>query len=260
VEDLVRLAGNSVIVTGGAGGLGEATSRQLAAAGAAVVIADLADEKAEALAQELGGNATYVRTDVTSSDDISAAIAAANERGPLRAAIAAHGGRVASGRVVGRDGTPLDLDGFNGTLDAYLSGTFNVLRLTAAAMAASEPEGDSGRGVVIMTASIAAFEGQIGQIAYSAAKGGVVGMTLVAARDLAASGVRVLTIAPGTFFTPAFRMTEEDAQARFGDGIPFPPRMGRPPEYAHLVQTMIENDYLNGEVVRIDAALRFQPK
>jgi NAD(P)-dependent dehydrogenase (short-subunit alcohol dehydrogenase family) len=256
----VRLPGNSVIVTGGAGGLGEATCRTLAAAGAAVVVADLADDRGEALAKDLGGAATYVRVDVTEPDEVEAAIVAAQERGPLRAAVTAHGGPVLGGRIVQRDGSPLGLQGFRDTLETYLTGTYNVMRLAAAAMAASEPDGDSGRGVIITTASIAAFEGQIGQVPYAAAKGGVVAMTLVAARDLGAVGVRVLTIAPGTFFTPAFGMPEDQAQERFGQGIPYPKRMGRPPEYAQLVEAMIANDYLNGEVVRLDAALRFAPK
>jgi NAD(P)-dependent dehydrogenase (short-subunit alcohol dehydrogenase family) len=256
----VRLSGNSVIVTGGAGGLGEATCRTLSAAGAAVVVADLADERGQALAADLGGDATYVHVDVTEPDDVQAAIDAAQERGPLRAAVTAHGGPVLAGRIVQRDGSALGLQGFRDTLETYLTGTYNVMRLVASSMAGSEPDGESGRGVIITTASIAAFEGQIGQVPYAAAKGGVVAMTLVAARDLATVGIRVLTIAPGTFFTPAFRMPEAEAQERFGQGIPFPKRMGRAPEYAHLVESMITNDYLNGEVVRLDAGLRFQPK
>jgi NAD(P)-dependent dehydrogenase (short-subunit alcohol dehydrogenase family) len=256
----VRLEGNSAIVTGGAGGLGEATTRQLATAGAAVIIADLADDRAKVLADELGERVRYVRTDVTEPDDIAAAIAAAQELGPLRVSVAAHGGPVAAGRVVNREGEPLTLDGFRGTLEAYLTGTFNVMRMAAAAMVKNEPQGDSGRGVIINTASIAAFEGQIGQVAYAAAKGGVVGMTIVAARDLSPAGVRVVTIAPGTFYTPAYPMSEEEASERFGQGIPFPRRMGRPAEYASLVQSIVDNDYLNGETIRLDAALRFAPK
>jgi NAD(P)-dependent dehydrogenase (short-subunit alcohol dehydrogenase family) len=255
----VRLEGNSAIVTGGAGGLGEATTRRLAAAGAAVIIADLADDKAKLIADELGERVRYLRTDVTEADDIAAAIAAAQELGPLRVSVSAHGGPVAAGRVVNKDGEPLTLDGFRNTLEAYLTGTFNVLRLAAAAMSKSEPDGDSGRGVIINTASIAAYEGQIGQVAYAAAKGGVVGMTIVAARDLSPAGVRVVTIAPGTFYTPAYPMSEEEASERFGQGIPFPRRMGRPAEYAALVQSIVENDYLNGETIRLDAALRFAP-
>lgn len=256
----MRLEGNSAFVSGGAGGLGEATVRRLAAAGASVVIGDLADEKGKLLADELGEGVRYVRTDVTQEEDVLAAIAAAQELGPLRVSVSAHGGPVAAGRVVNRDGDPLSLDGFRSTLEAYLSGTFNVMRLVAAAMSKSEPDEQSGRGVIINTASIAAFEGQIGQVAYAAAKGGVVGMTIVAARDLAPAGVRVLTIAPGTFYTPAYPMSEEEASERFGKGIPFPARMGRPTEYAALVQSIVENDYLNGETIRLDAALRFAPK
>ena len=256
----MRLEGNSALVTGGAGGLGEATVRRLAAAGASVVVADLADDKGKLLADDLGEQVRYVRTDVTQEDDVLAAIAAATELGPLRVAVSAHGGPVAAGRVVNREGDPLSLDGFRSTLETYLSGTFNVLRLAAAAMSKSEPDGQSGRGVIINTASIAAYEGQIGQVAYAAAKGGVVGMTIVAARDLAPAGVRVVTIAPGTFYTPAYPMSEEEASERFGKGIPFPARMGRPTEYAALVHSIVENDYLNGETIRLDAALRFAPK
>jgi NAD(P)-dependent dehydrogenase (short-subunit alcohol dehydrogenase family) len=256
----VRLEGNSAIVSGGAGGLGEATTRRLAAGGASVVIADLADDRAKLLADELGEKVRYVRTDVTQEDDVLAAVAAANEMGPLRVAVNAHGGDGAGGRLVNREGVPLPLDGFKRTIEVYLTGTFNVMRLAASAMVTSEPDGESGRGVIINTASIAAFEGQIGQVPYAAAKGGVVGMTIVAARDLSPSGVRVVTIAPGTFFTPAFMMPEEQAQERFGKGIPFPARMGRPVEYAALVQSIVENDYLNGETIRLDAALRFAPK
>lgn len=256
----MELAGASAIVTGGTGGFGSATTRRLVDAGARVVIADINDEKGAALAAELGDAVKYVRTDVTSEDDIKAAIAAATELAPLRAAVIAHGGPASGGRLVNREGKPLDQAGFEQTLLYYLTGTYNVLRLAAAEMVSSEPSGNSGRGVVIMTASIAAFEGQIGQVPYAAAKGGVVGMTIVAARDLAVSGVRVCTIAPGTFFTPAFGMSEEDAEARFGHSIPFPARMGRATEYAELAHSIISNDYLNGETIRIDGALRFGPK
>jgi NAD(P)-dependent dehydrogenase (short-subunit alcohol dehydrogenase family) len=256
----MRLDGNSAIVTGGAGGLGEATTRRLAAAGASVIIADLADEKAKLLADELGETVRYMRTDVTQEEDVLTAVAAAQELAPLRVVVCAHGGFGAGGRLVNRDGVPMPLDGFRKMIDTYLTGTFNVMRLTAAAMVLSEPDGESGRGVIVNTASIAAYEGQIGQVPYAAAKGGVVSMTIVAARDLAASGVRVNTIAPGTFFTPAFGMPEQEAQERFGQGIPFPRRMGRPTEYAELVQAIVENDYLNGETIRLDAALRFGPK
>jgi NAD(P)-dependent dehydrogenase (short-subunit alcohol dehydrogenase family) len=254
----VRLEGNSVVVTGGAGGLGEATCRRLAAAGAKVVVADVADERSEAIAKDIGGR--FVHTDATSSDDVNAAIAAAQEMGPFRAAVIAQGGPAGGGRLVSREGAAHDLEGFTTTINSYLIGPFNVMRLAAAAMSQSEPEGDSGRGVIITTASIAGFEGQVGQVAYGAAKGGIISMTLIAARDMSKAGVRFLSIAPGTFFTPAYGMTEEQATERFAAGIPFPARMGRPEEYAKLAESMIANDYLNGEVVRIDAALRFNLK
>lgn len=257
----MRLKGSVALVTGGAGGLGEATVRRLAGAGAKVVVADLSDDKGAELAESLGGNAVYVRTDATDEDSVRAAIAAARELGDLRVAVCAHGGTSGgAGRIVGRDGTPHSLKEFQQVLDIYLVGTYNVLRLAAAEMSTQEPDENGGRGVVVNTASIAAYEGQIGQTAYAAAKAGVVGLTIAAARDLAAAGVRVMTIAPGTFFTPAFRMPEEEAQARWGTGVPFPKRMGRPAEYGELVQHIVENDYLNGEVIRLDAALRFQPK
>jgi NAD(P)-dependent dehydrogenase (short-subunit alcohol dehydrogenase family) len=253
----VDLNGVAALVAGGAGGLGEATVRRLAGAGAAVVIADLADDRAKTLADELGPKVSYVRTDVTDEDSTLAAVDAATKMGPLRVAVNAHGGGAIAGRIVDREGNPLSLEGFRRTVDVYLTGTFNVMRLAAAAMVKGEPDPNGNRGVVVNTASIAAFEGQVGQSPYSAAKGGVVGLTLVAARDLAAAAVRVVTIAPGTFFTPAFGLPEEVAQERWGSGVPYPKRMGRPDEYAALVQHICENDYLNGEVIRLDGAIRF---
>jgi NAD(P)-dependent dehydrogenase (short-subunit alcohol dehydrogenase family) len=253
--------GVSAIVTGGAGGLGEATVRRLVAAGASVVIADLSDERGKALADDLGDAARYVSTDVLDEDSVQAAIAAAGELGPFRVLVNAHGGSSGgAARVVGRDGSPAPLDAFRWYLDLFLTGTFNTLRLGSAAMAALEPEASGSRGVVINTASIAAYEGQIGQTAYSAAKGGVVGLTLPAARDLSPLGIRVMAIAPGTFFTPAFRMEREEAEQRWGSGVPFPKRMGSPSEYGELVHSIVVNDYLNGEVIRLDGALRFSPK
>jgi NAD(P)-dependent dehydrogenase (short-subunit alcohol dehydrogenase family) len=256
----MELNGAVALVTGGAGGLGEGTVRQLAAAGARVVIADLAEDKGQALAKDLDGQAVYVRTDVTDEDSVRAALAKAAELGTLRVAVNAHGGPVAAARVLDRAGEPYSLDTFRRTLDIYLVGTFNVLRLAAQVMAKNEPNESGARGVVVNTASIAAFEGQIGQSDYASAKGGVVGLGLVAARDLAAVGVRVMTIAPGTFFTPAFRISEEQGQAVWGEKVPFPKRMGRPAEYGALVRHIAENDYLNGEVIRLDGALRFGPK
>jgi NAD(P)-dependent dehydrogenase (short-subunit alcohol dehydrogenase family) len=252
--------GATVIVSGGAGGLGEATVRRFAARGVSAVIADLDDDRGQALADELGGGARFIHTDVTDEASTKAAIEIASGLGALRVAVAAHGAGAAVGRVVGRDGEPLSLDGFRKTIDVYLTGTFNLLRLSAAAMTRSEPDSNGCRGVVVNTASIAAYEGQIGQSAYAAAKAGVVGLTLAAARDLAPTGVRVMTIAPGTFYTPAFRLPEDEAQARWGTGVPFPNRMGRAAEYGALVEHIVANDYLNGEVIRLDGALRFGAK
>ncbi|MFE2884927.1 SDR family NAD(P)-dependent oxidoreductase [Streptomyces graminifolii] len=253
----MQISGSSAVVVGGAGGLGEATVRRLHAAGAKVVVADLADEKGKALEQELG--VRYVRTDATSEDDVQAALAEAESAGPLRISVDAHGGPASGGRLVGKDGSPLDLAGFRTTIDVYLTGVFNVMRLAAAAIARQEPA-EGGRGVIVSTASIAAYEGQIGQLPYAAAKGGVVSMTLVAARDLSPLGIRVVTIAPGTFNTPAYGKAGDQLEAYWGPQIPFPKRMGMPVEYAGLVQHIVENDYLNGEVVRLDGALRFPPK
>lgn len=253
----MQLEGSSAIVVGGAGGLGEATVRRLHAAGARVVVADLADEKGKELAGELG--VRYARTDATSTDDLQAAIAEAESLGPLRISVDTHGGPASGGRLVGKDGSPLDLDGFKTTIEFYLTAVFNVMRLSAAAMARQEPV-DGTRGVIVNTASIAGYEGQIGQLPYAAAKGGVLGMTLVAARDLSPLGIRVVTIAPGTFLTPAYGKNGDQLEAYWGPQVPFPKRMGRPAEYATLVHSICENDYLNGEVIRLDGALRFPPK
>ena len=255
----MQIAGSSAIVVGGAGGLGEATVRRLHGAGASVVVADLADDKGQALEKELG--VRYVRTDATEEDAVRAAVGEAEALGPLRISVDAHGGPATGGRLVGRDGEPMDLAGFRRTIDVYLTGVFNVMRLAAAAMARQEPlDEDGGRGVIVNTASIAAYEGQIGQLPYAAAKGGVTAMTLVAARDLSPLGIRVVTVAPGTFLTPAYGKAGDELEAYWGPRVPHPRRMGRSPEYAALVQHICENDYLNGEVVRLDGALRFPPK
>lgn len=251
------ITGASALVTGGAGGLGEATVRRLVADGASVVIADMAEDKGEALAKELGDRARFVRTDVTDEGSVNAALDVASELGRLRVSVAAHGGPVAQMRVLGKDGSPMPLELFDRTLKLYLSGTFNVMRLAAARMAALEPLASGVRGLVVNTASIAAYEGQIGQSDYSAAKAGVVGLGLVAARDLSAIGIRVCTIAPGTFYTPAFQMPEEKAQELWGVNVPFPKRMGQASEFADLVAFFVANDYMNGETVRIDGAQRF---
>jgi NAD(P)-dependent dehydrogenase (short-subunit alcohol dehydrogenase family) len=253
----VDISGSSAIVVGGTGGLGEATVRRLHAAGARVVVADVADEKGKALEQELG--VRYVRTDATNEGDVRAAMAEAEAMGPLRISVDTHGGPAAGGRLLGKDGEPMALDGFETTIKFYLTAVFNVMRLAAAAIARQEPV-DGERGVIVSTASIAAYEGQIGQLPYAAAKGGVVSMTLVAARDLSPAGIRVVTIAPGTFLTPAYGQAGDKLEAYWGPQVPHPRRMGRSPEYAALVQAICENSYLNGEVIRLDGALRFPPK
>ncbi|UGT68183.1 SDR family NAD(P)-dependent oxidoreductase [Nocardia gipuzkoensis] len=254
----MQISGSSALVVGGTGGLGEATVRRLHAAGAKIVVADVADEKGKQLETELG--IRYVHTDATDEGSVRAAIAEAQSLGPLRISVDTHGGPATGGRLIGKDGEPLSLDGFRTTIEFYLTAVFNVLRLSAAAIAKTDPLEEGGRGVIVNTASIAAFEGQIGQLPYSAAKGGVVGMTLVAARDLSPVGIRVVTIAPGTVNTPAYGKAADQLEAYWGPQVPFPKRMGRSEEYAQLATAIIENDYLNGEVIRLDGALRFPPK
>ncbi|MCW2526243.1 MAG: hypothetical protein JWM76_1103 [Pseudonocardiales bacterium] len=254
------LSGNVALVTGGAGGLGEAAVREFVAAGAKVVIADLAEERGKALEAELKGQAVYVSTDVLSDDSVNAAIAAASELGPLRYAVTAHGGYGVAERVVGRGNVPATMEGFTKTIALYLTGTYNVMRLVSAVVATADPDEDGFRGAIVTTSSIAAYEGQIGQSAYAAAKGGVAGLTLAAARDLSALGIRVVCIAPGTFLTPAMARVGEEALAKFGESVPFPKRLGKPSEYAALARHICENSYLNGEVIRIDGAQRFQPR
>ncbi|MEZ5152643.1 SDR family NAD(P)-dependent oxidoreductase [Rhodococcus zopfii] len=254
----MQITGSSALVVGGTGGLGEATVRRLHAAGAKIVVADVNDEKGKALEEELG--VRYVRTDAGSEESVLAAIAEAESLGPLRVSVDCHGGPAGGGRLVGKDGSPMPLENFTKTIESYLVSVFNVMRLAAAAIARQEPLEDGQRGVIVNTASIAAYEGQIGQLPYSAAKGGVVGMTLVAARDLSPLGVRVMTIAPGTFLTPAYGKAGDQLEAYWGPQVPHPKRMGRSPEYATLVASIVENDYLNGEVIRLDGALRFPPK
>lgn len=255
----MSVQGSVALVTGGAGGLGEAVVREFVGAGGKVVIGDLSDERGEALANELGAAAVYARTDVLSDDSVAKAIEVAGSLGTLRYAVAAHGGYGKAERVVGRSG-PASMEGFTKTIELYLTGTFNLLRLAAAAIANAEPDEDGGRGAVVMTSSIAAYEGQIGQASYAAAKGGVVGLTLAAARDLSAVGIRVASIAPGTFLTPAMERVGPEALAQFGASVPFPKRLGKPSEYAALVRHICENPYINGEVIRIDGAQRFQPR
>jgi NAD(P)-dependent dehydrogenase (short-subunit alcohol dehydrogenase family) len=246
-------------VAGGASGLGEATVRELHARGARIVIADLNVDRGQALAQELGDTVSFVRADVTDPEAVAAAVdAAAALPGGLRIAVCCAG--IGWGeRVAGRRGAHA-LEPFEKVIAVNLIGTFNVLRLAAEAMMPAELSDTGERGVCINTASIAAYDGQIGQIAYSASKGGIVGMTLPAARDLAPVGIRVLTIAPGTMDTPLLGQLPEEGRRALAANIPFPKRLGLPEDFAALVEHMVENDYLNGEVVRLDGAIRMPPK
>lgn len=253
----MQLVGAAAVVSGGASGLGEATVRHLVKLGAQVVIADLDESRGTTLAAELGESATYVRTDVTSEDDVAAAVEAAAGRGPLRVAVTC-AGVATPGRVLGRRG-PLPLATYRQVIEVNLIGTFNVLRLAAERMAANEPSGED-RGVVVMTASIAAFDGQVGQAAYASSKGGVVGLTLAAARDLADKGIRVVTIAPGVFETPMMAGLPAETRQVLEAQVPHPSRLGRPEEYAALVGHILENPLLNGEVIRLDGALRMPPR
>lgn len=255
-----KFDGASAIVTGGAGGLGEATVRRLHAEGLAVVIADLAEDKGKALADELGEKAIFASTDVTEDDSVSAAIEQANTLGRLRYAVIAHGGFGVAQRMVGRDGSPADMDGFRKTIELYLNGTYNVARLVAASVATAEPNEDGERGALVMTASIAGYEGQIGQSSYAAAKAGVIGMTIAAARDLSSVGIRVNTIAPGTMKTPIMESVGEEAIAKFAANVPFPKRLGTPAEFADAAVFLLRNGYVNGEVMRLDGAQRFGPR
>jgi NAD(P)-dependent dehydrogenase (short-subunit alcohol dehydrogenase family) len=252
--------GAVAFIAGGGGGFGAASARRLHAAGARVLISDLDEAKGKAVADELGDGALFVRTDVTDADSLQSAIGAAGQLGPLRIAIVAHGGG-GGPRTLGREGQPAPQQSFTKVTDIFLNATYNIDRLAAAAIAKSEPLEHGERGVIINTASIAAYDGTIGQAAYAAAKGGIVAMTLPLARDLAPAGIRVVTIAPGTFLTPAFGDADpERLDAYWGAAVPFPKRMGRAGEYAQLVQAIAENVYLNGETIRLDGALRFTPK
>ncbi len=248
------------LVTGGASGLGEATVRRLTARGAVVTIVDRDAEKGEALAKEIGQGTQFATADVTDEDQVRAAVDHAASAAPLRIVVNCAGLGWA-GRVINRDGSPHDLGPFQFVINVNLIGTFNGMRLGASAISKTDPiNDDGGRGVIINTASVAAFDGQIGQIAYSASKGGIVGMTLPAARDLAPVGIRVLTIAPGTMDTPLLGLLPEEGRQALAANIPFPKRLGRPEDFASLVEGMVENDYLNGETVRLDGALRMPPK
>lgn len=255
----MNLEGRSVLVAGGASGLGEAVVRRLHHAGAVVLIADLNEQRGAALALELGARVGFAVVDVTDADQVHSAVArAAEQPGGLAAAVCCAG--IGWGeKTTGKRG-PHSLDTFRKVLDVNLVGTFNVMRHAATAMAQNEPGEDGERGVCVNTASIAAYEGQIGQLAYAASKGGIVAMTLPAARDLAPVGVRVCTIAPGTFATPLMDTLTPDAQESLARSIPFPQRLGRPEEFADLVAHLVSNRMVNGEVVRIDGAVRMGPR
>ena len=255
----MQLNGNSFIVTGGASGLGAATTRMLVGADGRVVIADLKEAEGQALAAELGANAKFVRTDVTDEGSGKAAVAAAAAAfGGLHGLVNC-AGIVYGERVVGKEG-PHSLAGFARTININLVGMFNMIRLAATAMSRQEPTADGERGVIVNTASVAAFDGQIGQAAYSASKGGIVGMTLPIARDLARNGIRNMTIAPGIFGTPMLFGMPQEVQDALAASVPFPSRLGTPADYAKLVQQIVTNEMLNGEVIRLDGAIRMQPK
>lgn len=244
------------IVTGGASGLGEGTARMLAANGGKVVIADMNAERGEAVAHDIGGS--YLRCDVSSEADGQAVVAKATSLGKLVGLINCAGIAPAE-KTVGKNG-PHNLATYTKTIMVNLVGTFNMIRLASDAMSKNEPEATGERGVLISTASVAAYDGQIGQAAYSASKGGVVGMTLPIARDLARSGIRNMTIAPGIFGTPMLHAMPQEVQDALAASVPFPSRLGRPEDYAKLVKQILENDMLNGEVIRLDGAIRMAPK
>lgn len=250
--------GAVAVVTGGASGLGLATVERLAEAGSRVVILDLPSSEGAAVADRLGEAVAFAPADVTDSDAVSAALDVADELGPLRIAVNCAGIGPAK-RVVGRDGQPADLDWFVNVVNVNLVGTFNVIRLAAARMLVHDPVGEE-RGVIVATASAAAFDGQIGQAAYSASKGGIVGMTLPLARDLADRQIRVMTIAPGLFMTPLLMGLPQDSLDSLGTQVPHPSRLGDPSEYASLAHHIVVNPMLNGETIRLDGAIRMAPR
>ncbi|MDQ7908014.1 SDR family NAD(P)-dependent oxidoreductase [Phytohabitans sp. ZYX-F-186] len=251
------LTGAAALVTGGASGLGRATAASLVDAGATVVLADLPGSPGAATAEELGPRAVFCPTDVTAEEDVQRAVDTAAAAGPLRVVVNC-AGVATPGRILGRRG-PLPLDAFRAVVEVNLVGTFNVLRLAAAAMRDNEPV-DGERGVAVLTASVAAFEGQVGQAAYAASKGGVAALTISAARDLADAGIRVVTVAPGIFETPMLRGLPEPVQRSLAEQVPHPSRLGHPEEYAKLVRHIVANRYLNGGVIRLDGAVRMAPR
>jgi NAD(P)-dependent dehydrogenase (short-subunit alcohol dehydrogenase family) len=254
----MEIRNNVFIVTGGASGLGGATSRMLASNGGKVVIADVQADKGEALARELGGGVRFVKCDVTSEADGQAVVAAATGLGALRGLVNCAGIAIGE-KTIGKEG-PHRLDSFARVIGINLIGSFNMIRLAAGAMSKQDATADGERGVLVNTASVAAFDGQIGQAAYSASKGGIVGMTLPIARDLSRSGIRCVTIAPGLFETPMLLGMPQEVQDSLGKQVPFPSRLGKPAEYANLVAAILGNVMLNGETIRLDGAIRLQPK
>ena len=247
------------VVTGGASGLGEATVRKIVSEGGKAAIFDLTEEKGNRLAEELGENVIFIKTDVTDESGVQSAVKQTMETfGRITAVVNCAG--IGSGEKTVSSKGPHRLDSFKKVIDVNLVGTFNVIRLTAEKMIDNDPNDEGERGVIINTASVAAFDGQIGQVAYSASKGGIVGMTLPIARDLASYGIRVMTIAPGLFKTPLFATLPDKVIASLEQMVPFPQRLGHPSEYATLVQSIIENPMLNGETIRLDGAIRMQPK
>ncbi len=255
----MRIDGQSVfIVTGGASGLGGATAAMVVAAGGKVVIADVNEDAGKAHAAKLGDAARFVRCDVTREGDGQSVVDAALGMGPLRGLVNCAGIAIGQ-KTIGRDG-PHALDAFQRVIMNNLVGTFNMIRLAATAMARQDPLASGERGVIVNTASVAAFDGQIGQAAYSASKGGVVGMTLPIARDLSRDGIRVVTIAPGIFETPMLMTMPQDVRDSLGKQVPFPSRLGKPEEYAQLARSIVENEMLNGETIRLDGAIRMAPR
>ena len=254
----MQLRDNVFLIAGGASGLGAATSRMLVGAGARVIIADVNETTGRSVAAELGPAARFARVDVTDEGHVRDALTMAADQGVLRGVVNAAGVALAE-RVLAKSG-PHSLEAFRRVIEINLCGTFNVIRLASAQMSASHPTEDGERGVIVNTASVAAFDGQIGQAAYSASKGGIVGLTLPIARELARYGIRVMTIAPGIFDTPLMAGLPQAARESLSQQVPFPPRLGKPPEYAALVRHIIENQMLNGEVIRLDGAIRMAPK
>jgi NAD(P)-dependent dehydrogenase (short-subunit alcohol dehydrogenase family) len=255
----MRISGISALVTGGASGLGWATARRLAEMGASVTIVDLPSSGGAAVAAEIGDAARFAAADVTDEAAVSAAVDVAVERGPLRALVHCAGRGGDRTRIIDREGNPGGLESFNDVIHTNLVGTYNVLRLCAAAMSRNDII-DGDRGACVLTASVAAFDGQIGQTSYSASKAAVHGMTLVAARDLASWQIRVNTIAPGTFDTPMLSRLRDDIRQDLADSVPHPKRLGAPDDYADLAVSLIENAYLNGETIRLDGAIRMAPR